>query len=69
MERISWSGTHSVVESIDNGQWAQAKAQIQHRCKTKPETQARRLGIVVGALCDNGYDDDAVRLLRMFDAQ
>lgn len=60
----------AVIESIINGQMHQAKQQLQHGCKTRPEKQAYRLGRVVGALCDpdGSYKqpDLAVRFLALF---
>ena len=60
-----------ILESVVNGQFTQAKDQIQDRCKTKPEKQAYRLAQVVGALCDPNHPyynvDSAVTLLKRFD--
>lgn len=66
MEHVHWTGTRLVGESLRNGQWKQAKEQIQHRCRTRPEVQARRLAIVIGVLIEGGRADDAVRLIKMF---
>lgn len=56
-----------VIESLLNGQWRQAKEELQRGCKTKPEKQARKLGQVIGHLCDTNRGDMAVRFLKMFD--
>jgi len=59
-----------VIESLINGQFAQAKEQVQQGCKTKPEKQAYRVGRIVGALCDSegsyNMPDLAVRFLNLF---
>lgn len=48
-----------------------AKVELQKGCKTLPEKQARKLGQVIGALCDiegfNYRPDLAVRFLNSFD--
>lgn len=60
-----------IIDSLINGQFSQAKEQAQHGCKTLPEKQARRVGQVVGALCDPiGFQyrpDLAVAFLNLFD--
>lgn len=60
-----------IITSLKNGQWEQAKEFTQKCCKTKPERQARKVGQVVGALCDpdNVHKDPdlAVRYLNLFD--
>jgi len=50
--------TFDIVESIYNGQWRQAKTQLQQGCKTKPEVQARRLGWVVFQLMYENLNDN-----------
>lgn len=61
-----------IIESLENGQFKQAKQQTQHLCKTKPEKQARIVGQVVGALCDpdgsHNNPDLAVKFLTLFDS-
>ena len=48
-----------------------AEIELQKGCKTLPEEQARKLGQVIGALCDkegfNYRPDLAVRCLNIFD--
>lgn len=65
MHRIS-----HIIESLQNGQFKQAKTQTQYLCKTVPERQARRVGQVVGALCDpdGNYKnpDLALQYLQLF---
>ena len=39
-----------IVESIHNGQFEQAKEQLQKGCKTKPATQAFRMAGVMNSL-------------------
>ena len=56
-----------IRDSIENGQWEQAKAQVQSKCKSIPERQSRRLAQVVGALVEDGKADDAVTLIDCFD--
>lgn len=67
---VSWFGTGKIVKNLYNGNFKDAKALIQWGCKTKPETQAFRVGIVVAALVDpEGYynrPDLAVILLKLF---
>jgi len=41
-----------ILDSVRNGQWDQAKRQLQEGCKTKPEEQAYRLARVCCALTD-----------------
>lgn len=59
-----------ILAAVDAGDYAQAKALIQDKCRTLPERQARRLGQTIGALMDRRTDiaaDSAVILLNMFD--
>lgn len=60
-----------IIDSLHNGQFKQAKEQIQHKCKTKPEVQARKLAQVCSALIDpegfHNRPDLAESLLNMFD--
>lgn len=58
-----------ITESLINGQFKQAKAQTQYKCKTNPEKQAYIVGQVVGALVDpdnHNKPDLAVRYLNLF---
>ena len=60
------SHVSSIIDSLINGQFAQAKEQTQRNCKTKPELQAYRVGQTVGALCDRGMPDLAATYLNLF---
>tara|TARA_R110002096_G_scaffold429267_1_gene641989 strand:+ start:457 stop:666 length:210 start_codon:yes stop_codon:yes gene_type:complete len=41
-----------IIESLINGNFQQAKEQLQDGCKTKPEEQAYRLAVVTYRLVD-----------------
>jgi nitrate reductase assembly molybdenum cofactor insertion protein NarJ len=58
---------HHIIESLINGQFAQAKEQTQKGCKTKPEKQGRKIGQVVQILESSDDHDLACRYLNLFD--
>ena len=55
----------TIIESLYNGQFTQAKAQAQYRCKALPEKQSATVALVVHTLCDPlGLYRDADLALR-----
>ena len=62
------SEQNEIIDSITNGQWAQAKALIEYRCKTIPQRLAFRLANIVGVLCDREQWSDAKTLTTMYKA-
>ena len=66
-------GIESVLESIVNGQYKQAKDMITEGCKTKPEKMAQRLGHIIACISDEDIQgcfgvntDHAIRLINQF---
>ncbi len=57
---------HRVIGSIYNGQWKQAKVQLQEGCKSKPELQAFRLAHVCCTLVDPEDDYKRPDLAQIF---
>lgn len=66
-ENITQEDVDTVIESLYNGQYKQAKSQIMEGCKTKPEKLAHRVAIIVISLCDGGYFNEAHRFLAQFE--
>ncbi|WGH49536.1 hypothetical protein [Alishewanella phage vB_AspM_Slickus01] len=58
---------NTIIDSLINGQFKQAKEQITSGCKTKPYKLAHRVGEIVGVLHRQGQIDLATRFLTLFE--
>lgn len=65
-EKIAQEEIDTIIESLYNGQYRQAKNQVMEGCKTKPELLAYRVGFIIDILRDNGDSSEATRFLAQF---
>lgn len=55
-EKITQEEIDTIIESLYNGQYKQAKSQIMDGCENQPEKLAYRVGFVIETLCLRSSD-------------
>lgn len=66
-EKITQEEIDTIIESLYNGQYKQAKSQVMEGCKTKPELLAYRVGFIIEILGDRGDNYESNRFLAQFE--